>query len=1058
MHTSRISKGILLQALSTALILLPCATAAFAQLSGSGTINGTVTDASGSAVPAVAVTIRQTDTGAERRTETNGAGLYNAAFLPPGTYSVEASKQGFAPLVRKDVVLQVGETLSADFALTVQNSRTEITVTTELPVVDPDKTEVSQVVSQTEVGNLPVSGRRWDTFVFLTPNVTTDGTSGMVSYRGLSGLYNSNTVDGANNNQALFSEARGRVGSGVYVYSLDSIQEYQVTSSSYSAELGQAAGGVVNAVTKSGTNQYHGDAFYYLRYPTWNALDPLPKSQGIYTQPVHQWQQFGGSLSGPLIKNKLFGFFTYDGSRKVNPVTYTSTTYSPSVRALTCPTQLTTVQCTEANGFLGSLQGIYPRATDNDILFGKLDYQINSRNHLSTSFDYANNVAPNGYATSTSYNNDSIQTNGSYIYHERIFIANLDTTLTNTIVNNLRFQWGRDLEVAGSNAPGPYVSLSNITNYGENYALPRTAEPDEKRTQIADTISIVRGRHLFKTGFDVNIIHEVMINLFQGTGRYTYSGTAQQAFSNWALDVFDINAGDGLTGKHYNTFVQVDDPITHVGKDDFWEKDAAGFFEDSWHATPKLTVNMGLRYDVYLIPPPPMPNTLTPLTTLYTSTIHNPKKQFAPRLGAAWQVAPKTVIRAGGGLFYAKTTNTTYYNTMVENGVFQQTFNCTPATCPSLTFPNVIFTPPGSAPQAPFAGAVTPQVVPFSPPATAQASRGQVPAWSNPSAYTGDFTVERELSYGISTSVAYVFSRGIHLPIFNDANLAPATTTKSYDILNASGGTAQTYTVPFYTNRIDTGTGIITTAYPAVNSWYNSMVLTLRKQMRHGLEFTMNYTLSKSRDDGEVIGTNGTFAGSDIAVDPYNVRAEYAPSDLDQRQRFVANGVWMPEFKGISNRAARWVANGWVYSSILTFANGHPVQANISGTPSPLDGGLTGGDSSNASVSAGRAGWLSRNPVYAPGYSDWDLRVTRDFTLTERIRLSLLGELFNVVNHTNILSVNTTAFTYLAAGSGACAGHTNACMVPSPTFLAPTATSSLIFGPRQVQISGRITF
>ena len=128
----------------------------------------------------------------------------------------------------------------------------------------------------------------------------------MVSYRGLSGLYNSNTVDGANNNQALFSEARGRVGGGVYVYSLDSIQEYQVTSSSYSAELGQAAGGVVNAVTKSGTNQFHGDLFYYLRYPTWNALDPLPKSQGIYTQPIHQWQQFGVSLSGPIIKNKLF--------------------------------------------------------------------------------------------------------------------------------------------------------------------------------------------------------------------------------------------------------------------------------------------------------------------------------------------------------------------------------------------------------------------------------------------------------------------------------------------------------------------------------------------------------------------------------------------------------------------------------------------------------------------------------------------------------------------------------------------------------------------------------
>ncbi len=358
-------------------VLLTCVTGSIlAQLSGSAAMTGTVTDASKSVVSAVAVTIRNTDTGADRRTETNASGIYNAAFLAPGNYEVEVSAPGFGKLLRKDLVLQVGQTLTVDFTLTVQNTQTEVTVTAETPVLDADKTEVSQVISDTAVSNLPVSGRRWDTFVLMTPNVTTDGTSGMVSYRGLSGLYNSNTVDGANNNQALFSEARARAGSGTYVYSLDSIQEYQVTSSSYSAPgIGQAAGGVVNAVTKSGTNGYHGDVFYYLRYPTWNALDPFPKSKGIYTQPIHQWQQFGGSVSGPLIKDKLLGFFTYDGSRKVNPVTYTSTTYTPSVRALPCPVQLSATQCTAANGFLGSLQGSYPRGTNNDILFGKLDYQ-----------------------------------------------------------------------------------------------------------------------------------------------------------------------------------------------------------------------------------------------------------------------------------------------------------------------------------------------------------------------------------------------------------------------------------------------------------------------------------------------------------------------------------------------------------------------------------------------------------------------------------------------------------------------------------------------------------
>ena len=205
--------------------------------------------------------MRNVDTGIERKLETNDAGNYVATFLQPGHYEVQVAKAGFAGVLRKDLVLQVGQTMALDLSMSVKAAQETVTVTGESPVVDPEKTEVSQVVSDAVVSNLPISGRRWDSFVLLTPNVTTDGTSGLVSYRGISGLYNSNTVDGANNNQALFSEARGRAISGAYVYSLDSIQEYQVTASNYSAELGQAAGGVVNAVTKSGTNSLHGDVF-----------------------------------------------------------------------------------------------------------------------------------------------------------------------------------------------------------------------------------------------------------------------------------------------------------------------------------------------------------------------------------------------------------------------------------------------------------------------------------------------------------------------------------------------------------------------------------------------------------------------------------------------------------------------------------------------------------------------------------------------------------------------------------------------------------------------------
>jgi hypothetical protein len=1049
--------------LSLLALLAVFAGPAFPQLAGSATITGTLTDPSGAFVPGAAVTIRNSDTAIERKIESNEAGIYVAPFLPPGHYEVRAGKSGFASVLRKDLTLQIGQTLSVNFAMTVQAAQTELTVTGQADVVDTEKTENSQVISEGSVDHLPIAGRRWDTFALLTPNVTTDGTSGLVSYRGISGLYNSNTVDGANNNQAFFSEARGRALMGSYVYSLDSIKEYQVSASNYSAELGQAAGGVVNAVTKSGANDFHGDLFYYLRYPTWNALDSYPKSRGTYIQPIHQWQQFGFSAGGPVIKDKLFFFATYDGSRKVDPVAYTSSVYSPSVTALSCPALVSASQCAAANAFLFGQQGTFPRATDQDVAFGRLDYQATARNHVSAAFDFMNYRAPNAYSGNPSYSNSSLSTNGRYNIHDRIFVANWDSTISSSAVNNLRFQWGRDLEVAGANAAAPYVNISGLMTYGENYALPRTAEPDEHRIQISDTFSKVHGRHTFKTGVDLNFIHEVMINLFYGTGAYTYSnGTAQSSFNAWVEDSFGINMGDGLTGRHFSNFEQTNDPVTHVGKDDFYNNDYAAFFEDSWKASSKLTLNMGLRYDVSTIPQPPEPNTLTSLTTLYTSTIHIPKDQFAPRLGAAWQITPKTVLRIGYGMFFAKTTNSTYYATRVENGVYQQTFNCTPTgalACPALTYPNVIWTPPGPAPVAPFAGALTPQVTAFTPPAATQLTRGMSPDWVNPRTHEGEVTLEHELPGALSGSIGYVVSRSLHLPIFYDANLAPSTTTKSYDILSSSGATTQTYTVPFYTARINTNTGDIFVGASDVNAWYNSMVLTVRRPMRHGLEFTANYTFSKAFDGAQAAGNFGTFNGTDYPIDPYNRKLEYGLSDLDQRQRFVANAVWMPSLKNLPNPAARMILDGWAFSTIVTMSTGQPVTPYITGAPSPLDGGVTGGVA-YAAPTQGRAGWLPRNSSTAPGFHNVDFRVGRQFALGERVKLSLIGEAFNLFNHTNVSSVSTTAFSYAAAGSGLCAGHANACFVPyiSTPYLSTTNTSNLLWGPRQLQISGRLTF
>jgi hypothetical protein len=1032
------------------------ASAAMGQTTGAGTITGTLTDPNGGVIPNAMVVLRNTDTGTERPIATSAAGIYVAQFLPPGHYEITASKTGFARVVRTDLTLQVGQTLTVDLAMPIQTTTETVTVTGQTSVVDTEKTEMSQVVSQTQKEYLPIAGRRWENFALLTPGVTTDGGSGLISYRGISGLYNQSSVDGTNNSQAFFSESKGRT-NVPYVYSMDSIQEFQVTSSNYSAELGQAAGGVVNAVTKSGTNGLHGDLFYYLRYPTLNALDPISKAQGTVTQPVHQQQQFGGSVGGPIKKDKLLYFLTYDGSRKVNPIVYTSST---KTFPLPCPVPITASQCATANNFVTSQLGAFPRFQNQDVAFGKLDYQLTPTNHLNASFNFDNFRAPNSYRTNPTQNNESVSSNGQATFHERNFVANWDSIIRPTVINAFHFQWSRDLEVYSANGTGPFVNITNVMMYGLPNALPRPAFPDEHRLQFGDTISLTRGKHTFKTGVDYNAIHELLINLFQGGGIYNYTGAS--VFNSWVADVFGVNLGDGLTGRHWGSFVQVTDPVTGVGKDDFYDQDFAGFFEDSWKARSNLTLNLGIRYDVQLIPQPPRPNTRTPLTTLYTSTINIDKNNVGPRIGIAWQPAKNTVMRVGYGIFYGKTTNSTYYATRVENGSFQQTYNCSVSTCPALNFPNVIFVPPGGPPSAPFAGTLTPRVTPITLNANTATTRGQSPNWVNPLVHEGEVTFERELPGSIAVSASYLVSRGLRLPMFFDSNLAPSTTTKTYTVANSSGVAQSTITVPFYTSRIDP-TGSILTGFSDVNSWYNAFVLSFHKRMDRGLEFLANYTVSKTVDGGQVPGVFGTFNGTDTPIDPYNRKLEYALSDLDQRHRFVGNVVWIPPYaKNLSNKVAKNIFDGFIFSTIVTVAAGSPITPIVNGNPAGgIDGGLTGGAVNNSGTppsgtSAARFPGVPRNSLTGSGLKNVDVRISRQFRIRERYTLTFTGEAFNLFNFTNVIpptgggtssAYNTTEYNL--------SGTT---LIANPLFLAPTNTSNGLYGPRQLQISGRFTF
>jgi hypothetical protein len=1072
-----------------------------------------------------AIVITDVDTGVSRTLTTNDSGEYTATFLQPGHYEVTLGGNSFGKVSRTNLVLTVGQVLTVDAVLPAASVSTSVEVSGESPLLDTEKTEVSQTVDQQLISNLPVNGRNWSDFVLLTPNVVQDGGSGLVSFHGISGLYNQNYVDGANNNEMLFSEARGRASGAPYIYSLDSIKEFQAETSNYSVEFGQAAGGQVNAITRSGTNAIHGDLFYYLRYPDLNALDPYNKYQGLHggnpfllTQPIHQQQQFGGSVGGPIIKDRLFYFFTYDGFRRVGRVLYANTntlSLTPQtdsngsgtiITPTQCPATITATQCTSAITFLidnsGGAGSPPSRFSKENIFFPRLDWHINSRNDAFVNYNFANFDSTNGYSGAPTFTNSSPSTNGPTSYHERFLVGGLTTQLGNTTVNQVHWQYGRDLETAGANAAGPSIGIGSLLTYGMPNALPRIAEPDEHRTQLTDVVSMIHGRHTIKFGGDVNLVHEVMINLYQGGGVYNYSGsTAVANFQNWAADSFQGQPGDTdpFAGYHYTSFVQTVDQINtgnRAGADDFWMKMFDGFAEDSWKIRSNLTITAGIRYDVQLTPNPTKNNTnYGELSTYYSSTIKNVTDRVQPRVGFAWQPYAGTVVRGGYGLFSGLNQGSTYYAMRVENGVVQVNYNYTGcgsscnasnSAAAGLIYPNVPFKPTGpSLDNSLYPNGGAPPTVEGVAKLGVQSFHGLDPQFVPPLAHEADLSVEQQLPGKLTLSVGYVGSRGLRLPVFLDANLVGQTPhgQRSYDVLDKSGKVTQQLTVPVYlrSDRINSSLQSYNTGFSVANSWYNSLAVTVRRPFANGLEILANYTWSRATDTDQVAGTFGTFYGGNPVLDPNNVRGENGLSDLDVRNRFVGSFVYQPHvFEG--NKWMKLTLDGFKFSGTDTASAGQPITASMSGTvynggssSFGAAGNIYGGAMSSGSGAAttGRPPQIGRNSLIGPGFNDFDFRVTREIPIHDAMHMEIVGEAFNLLNHEIITGVNSTYSTYIGAGattSGITCDTTvsteaplQGCIIPytgkgTAAFGNKSSTNNVLYGPRQLQVSAKFFF
>src|SRR5215510_3446418 len=446
--------------LHTFLLVLLFMSSAFAQSQlGAGAINGTVRDSRGDAVPAATITVVNTQTNLTRKTVTDSAGQFNVVVLPPGDYTVRIEKEGFATQEQKNVAVAVGASASVIATLQIGSVR-EVIAVEAAQSVETTKTAETSLVSRAEIQDLPLNGRRYDQFALLTPGVTRDATFGLLSFRGMSGVWNNFMIEGATDNQAYNSEARGRtrVASNL---SFDAIQEFQVGHSNFSAEFGRAIGGNINAVVRSGGNSFHGDAFYYYRDRNLSARDPFATFR-----PAERRQQFGGSVGGPIKRDKLFYFLNYDQQVRNWPLLFQDTSgaltngnpTNPSSLSPNCRISLTSSGCsadiTAFNAGVSALRskisagapgGALRRNFNHSLALAKVDWLVNSNNSVSITYNYLNHRANNGILTAVLVTN-SLAAQGHDEVHTHSLIGRWTTTISATKVNEFRAEWSRDFE------------------------------------------------------------------------------------------------------------------------------------------------------------------------------------------------------------------------------------------------------------------------------------------------------------------------------------------------------------------------------------------------------------------------------------------------------------------------------------------------------------------------------------------------------------------------------------------------------------------------------------
>src|SRR5215217_531676 len=868
------------------------ASSTFAQSqSTTGTIQGTVVDANGAAVADANVEIKNLDTNSSRSLTTDNEGRFTALLLQPGKYSVTVTKQGFGT-PSAEVELTVGQTLPITIPLAPAGVEGNVTVTS--PTVDTVKTEASTTLNEKAVSTTPILGRKFEDLLTLTPGVSiTQGPDGdEINFSGQRGIFNNVSLDGGDYNNGFFGEQLGGQRAAIDI-TLEAVKEFQVVATGASAEFGRTAGGVINVITKSGTNDIHGSGFYFQRLQALTANT----SDGKPLEGFHR-EQYGATIGGPIRKDKAFYFFAFEGIRENLDRANLSEQIGDTPCGIAAPTILANEGLINGNEDCQRLALInFFRATrnqeeglpvshkiNNQAFFSKVDFELNDANQLAVSynFDYSKNT--NQTFDVSTYGNSANGIEGPSKIN--VLRVNLISTISPTKLNEAHFSYSRELRprfAIDSNVPADTaMGFATTFRFGFPFFLEPNVDELLWRTHAKDNFSIVTGNHNIKVGGEW--LHTLNDQVFRGffTGRYLfdsvtgflrYSSPAAAngfgpsvgeclrpdfSFAGWITQSAPFNQtcpNGSSVGGPLLLYLQNGIPtglpgVPEPGASNIKNEDYALFAQDRWQIRSNFTLNYGLRWEAQIFPEPVVPPSQTVYAPLLTNpnfpsdgTLHSAKKEFQPRLGFAWDVSGegKSVVRAHAGIYYGRQNMLSQVGSITDNGVQQfgiacaSSFGCSNGSATPV-WPNIVNVPPSGG----FVAGSSIRV--FS------------KDYANPRIYTANVQFEQQIANDWSLYMDFTHTKGVHLTRFIN--------------LNRVG--------------LFPGFGDVFVTSAVGKSVFDGFTVGMRKRFSKRYQLEWNYTLAKDKDDD----SNERDPFTDRSFDPLNLSLDYALSDRDIRHKF----------------------------------------------------------------------------------------------------------------------------------------------------------------------------